>query len=379
MAQRQHQAGERQDQVSEARTKVFHAVSKASGTPDAGQLAAIRRFALDDIPAEQFVVREYALAHNAIDRDNECFDEPLLAQFAATLLGKGVYIKHPTSWEGDGGPAEGRVYATRIETMSLDEARVLLREPKLTLPPDRTDVQILMAGAFYVRTDENAALLAKHAAGIVGDVSIGFSAKNAPTRVMDDSGIELNVWRWKAPGEALEMSLVWLGAQPGARAVKSATRNEASDMELKDQLDTANARIKTLETEVTGMGGGVSKHAAAKAALGDNAALLDDPAALASLVNAGKAHRDSLVEQLVAADRTKGLLGDDEAVVKAARDEYAGMPIGALERMAKHAAPTATTAVNGGDPAKGSDPAAGAKAAGPFANPLIGGVAVATA
>jgi hypothetical protein len=365
--------------VTEARTKLFRAVSKASGEPDAGQLAAIRRYMLDDVPAEQLVVREYALAHNAIDRDNECFDEPLLAQFASSLLGKGVYIKHPTGWTGDGGPAEGRVYATRIETMSLEEARTLLREPKLTLPPDRTEVHLLMAAAFYVRTDENAALLAKHAAGIVGDVSIGFNTKNAPTRVIDDSGIELNVWRWKAPGEALEMSLIWLGAQPGARAIKSA-RTEANDMELKEQLDAANAEITTLKSANTATKESAGKFDAAKAALGDNAVLLDNPAQLAALVTAGKSHRDTLAEQLVAADRTKGLLGDDEAAVKAAREEYAGMPISALERMAKHAAP----AKGAGGSIVGSDPNAPApigdvKATGPFANPLIGGAAVATA
>lgn len=360
--------------MTEARTKLFRAIGKASGTPDAGQLTAIGRYTLDDIPAEQLVVREYALAHNAIDRDNECFDEPLLAQFAATLLGKGCYIKHPTSWQGDGGPAEGRVFATRVDTMSLDEARALLREPKLTLPPDRTEVQILLASAYYVRTDENAALLAKHAAGIVGDVSIGFQTKHAPERVIDDSGIELNVWRWKAPGEALEMSLVWLGAQPGARAVKSA-RTEANDMDLKEQLTTAEERIKTLEGERDTAKADAGKFDAAKAALGDNAVLLESPAQLAALVTAGKSHRDALVETLVAADRTKGLLGDREDEVNAARAEYASMPIGALERMAKQvAAPSGTQpakgAVTSGDP---NTPPPGGKAteAGLFDNPAL--------
>lgn len=364
--------------MTEARTKLFRAVGKASGTPDAGQLAAIARFTLDEIPAEQLVVREYALAHNAIDRDGECFDEPLLAQFASSLLGKGVYIKHPTGWTGDGGPAEGRVYATRVDTMSLEDARALLREPKLTLPPDRTEVHLLMANAYYVRTDENPALLVKHAAGIVGDVSIGFSTKNGPVRVLDNEGIELNVWRWKAPGEALEMSLVWLGAQPGARAVKSA-RTEANDMELKDQLDAANSRIKTLETDAGKAAEATTKHDAVKTALGASAPLLDDPAQLAALVTAGKAHRDSLVDQLVAADRAKGLLGDDEPAVTAAKAEYASMPIGALERMAKHAAPAKTApGITGSDP-NAPAPAGGNKDAGPLANPLIGGAAVATA
>lgn len=365
--------------MTQARTKLFTAVSKAAGgTPDADQLAAVRRFMLDDIPAEQLVVREYALAHNAIDRDNECFDEPLLAQLSTTLIGKGVYIKHPTGWNGDGGPAEGRCYASRVDVMSLEDARKLLREPNLTLPPDRTDVHVVMANAYYVRTDENGALLAKHSAGIVGDVSIGFSTKNAPVRVYDADGRELNAWRWKAPGEALEMSLVWLGAQPGARAVKSATRNEDNDVELKEQLDAANAEINTLKTAAQVGAEEVTKFKAVKTALGDNAVLADNPEQLAALVTAGKSRRDALVDQLVAADRTKGLVGDDDAAVKAAREEYVAMPLTALERLAKHAAPTAPTqGVTGGDP--NTPTPGGNKATGVLANPLIGGVAVATA
>jgi hypothetical protein len=362
--------------VTEARTKQFRAVGKASGVPEAAQLAAIRRYTLDDIPAEQLVVREYALAHNAIDRDNECFDEPFLAQLAATLQGKGVYITHPTGWSSDGGPAEGRVFETRVERMTLEAARTLLREPQLTLPPDRTDAEVMFATAYYVRTDENGAFLAKHAAGIVGDVSVGFTAKNPPVRVLDAAGIELNVWRWKAPGEALEMSLVWLGAQPGARAVKSA-RNEANDMDPNDKTPTADQqRIKTLEGEVTKAATTVAKHDALKAALGDaNAVLLDNPAELVALVTAGKAHRDGLVDALIANDRTKGALGDDEAAVSAARTEYAAMPIGALQRLAKHATPAAAPAAPAtasGDP-NGTTAPGGTKGAadGVFANPLI--------
>jgi hypothetical protein len=364
--------------VTQTRAKTFSLRSKALATATTEQLAAINAFTLREFGADEVAVREFVLAHNCIDRDKECFDEALLADFARSLPGKGVFIKHPQGWDGDSGPGEGRVFAATVEQMTLDAARVLLRQPDLVLPPDRSMVSLLKSSAYFARTSENDALLTKMDAGIVSDVSIGFTATDY-VRLKGADGIELNAYRIVGPGEALEQSLVWLGAQPGARAIKHATRTtEANDMDLQKNLDDANARIKALEGDKAAGEAAVATVTAAKSALGDNAVLLDSPAQLAALVAAGKSHRDALVEQLVAADRTKGLVGDDEAAVKAARDEYAGMPIGALERLAKHAAPAAPAGtVRGSDP---NAPKPDNKAAGGlFGNPLIGGAAAANA
>ncbi len=354
------------------------AVVKAAGVPDESQLAAIRAHTLRDFTAEELVVREFALAHNAIDRDKEVFSVGILSDFAATLPGKGVFIRHPSGWDGDSGPGEGKVFAARLERMSHDEARALLREPGLQFPPDHPDAAILMADAYYVRTPENEAFLLKLDAGIAGEVSIGFRGGESE-RVKGPDGIELNVWRWKSPGTALEMSHVWLGAQPGARATKQSPRNPPEETAMNEQevkaLREENAQLKSASDA------GVKAVAALgelRKALGENATLLDAPghAHLASLVTAGLAYRKSLIDDIVVADRHAGITGDSEAEVKAAAELYGSLPTDKLEALRKRYVallPGKASGIAGGDP-NGGKPGTGqnkAIAGTPAANPLI--------
>lgn len=340
--------------MSQAHHKTYALRQKSTGTATEAQLAAINTLTLREFSADEVVVREFVSAHNAIDRDKECFDEQLLGDFARTAPGKGVFIRHPGSWDGDSGPGEGRIFEASIEQIGLDEARKLLRQPDLTLPPDRSMVSLLKTQAFFVHTAENDALMTKMDAGIVSDVSIGFNASER-NRIKGPDGIELNAWRWVGPGECLEQSLVWLGAQPGARAIKHATRtHEESDMDLQPQLDAANAENTTLKAAAQTASADVAKHAALKTALGDNATLLETPEQLVSLVDAGKAYRDSLVETIVKADRADGTLADDDKAVGDARKEYAAMPLRALKSLAARAEKSmeggAESRVTGGDP-----------------------------
>jgi hypothetical protein len=299
---------------------------KAAEAADDAALAAIRAYTLRDFAADELQVREYVLAHNCIDRDNEIFDEGVLDDFARTLPGKGVYIKHPSSWQGDGGPAEGRVYATSTKTMSLDEARTLLREPDLQRPPDRSMVKLLRARAFFAKTPDNASLLIKQDAGIAGDVSIGFTAQSLQ-KVMDTQGNELTARRWMGPAKALEMSLVWLGAQPGARAVKGATHESPETpetplekvMDIKQEdFDALNAKAASGEKATTAL-------AAIKTALGDDAALVENPAQLKAYVADAKAFKASLVDEVIALERQLKMTGDtpeDMAATKAFLGEF---------------------------------------------------------
>ena len=76
---------------------------KAAGvdiTPEV--LAKINKFAIKPLTAEEVYVRKFIMAHNAVDRDNERFSEPLLDDFAKTFPGKSFLIGHDRSALGVG-------------------------------------------------------------------------------------------------------------------------------------------------------------------------------------------------------------------------------------------------------------------------------------
>lgn len=224
------------------RKSVKLSATNTAGAPTPDQLKAINGYALAEMGADQVYVRTAYLAHNGIDRDHEVFDDALLDDFARTLPGKGMFVRHPGGWDGDSGPGVGRWFAAQVVSVSLDEARVRLREPNLQFPP-ATAVAKLLEASFYVpRTNKNANLLDDIDAGVAGDVSIGFSAADR-TSIRDANGNEIAM-RLLGPGEAAEGSLVWLGAQPGARVHKSTSRgNVISEREMLLQ------KIKKLERD----------------------------------------------------------------------------------------------------------------------------------
>lgn len=331
--------------MSQMRHKTLHLQVKSAGAPTDAQLTAIGAYTLADVPPEKLYVRTFALAHNAIDRDNEAFDDSLLADFARTLPGKGLFIKHPTGWDGDSGPGKGRWFGAELQHMPLDEARTLLREPDLQWPPGITTATLLMASVYLVRTASNSDLLDEIDAGIVSDVSIGFTAKRGGP-LIDEEGREMAARRLTSPGEALEGSLVWLGAQPGARAIKGAHSNpdEDPDMNLQEQLEAQKAENLKLQQQLDT---NPSKKALTdlRTALGDDAHLIDKPELLAGDIKAMKAHRDELIDGIVVAERQLGMLGDDEETVKAAKAIYASFATDRLQQLAKHYAarvPTGT-------------------------------------
>lgn len=341
------------------------AIRKAAGDPSADQLAAIRTYTLAELSPDQVYVRTFAVAHNAIDRDNECFDESLLSNYAETLPGKGVFIKHPSGWDGDSGPGKGRCFGAHVERMSHDEARTLLRAPSLQWPPGSDTAVVLMADAYIVRTASNADLLLEIDAGIVSDVSIGGTVKDRE-RVTDAEGRELNVWRLTGPGEALEFSFVWLGAQPGARAVKHAHRIEDDTMPTEEQYQAEKSARTAAETKATNL---QTELDAAKPshdivlglrkALGDNAHLIEKPDDLAASVKAAATFRTDLVDSIVKHERQLGLCDDDEESVTAAKAIYSG---DTLERLQDRAQRLEKQATKGGrmppsNAQRGNDPA----------------------
>jgi hypothetical protein len=324
-----------------------------TGAPDEADLARIRSFTLRDFGAEELYVRTFVIAHNAIDRDNECFDEGFLDTLARTLPGKGCFEKHPMSYDGDTGMPEGLWFNAYTERMPQADARKVLRTPDLQFPPDRADAVLLMASMFMPVMAENAPMRTKLDAGM-GFVSVGFST-DTRTPIRDAAGRELTATRLgtSGKGEALEASLVWLGAQPGARAVKSATPpSKGTPMDPQIKLDAANAEITTLKATVATAQAKAARLDEIETAFGDQKGLLANvPALLASVADA-KSYREHLVEEVVGAQRVAGMIKADKpedlAAIKAA---YAAMPVAQLKTLAAN-----LPSVKGAARIPGSDP-----------------------
>jgi len=243
-------------------SKVFNTKVIGNGkeaTPE--QLAQINKFSLVDLKPEQVYVRRFLMCHNAIDRDRERFNEILLEDFAKTLPGKGFFVEgHPSSWSGKGGPGEGRFFNAMTEMMTPEQFKKLTHED-CVLPENVKQVKVLWADAYTLKLESNADTLAKIDAGIYCFASIGF---NAPLMDVTDERGNMKYGEYQSKGEALEGSLVWLGAQPGAAAQKCAdcknnkegsmnqapTKKEGAKMEIKDFIKNLSVKIgKTFSDE----------------------------------------------------------------------------------------------------------------------------------
>lgn len=320
--------------MTTSHTKALKAVGcKGAGDPSTEQLAAINGYALKELTADEVYVRTMYLAHNAIDRDKEVFDDALLRDFAKTLPGKGLFIKHPRSYDGDSGPGEGLFFEAKLLEMSFEEARAKLKEPTLMWAPSEEKALILEASFYAVRTEENKTLLAKIDAGIAGHVSIGFSASEY-TPIKDDANNRI-ASRWHAPGSADEGSIVWLGAQNGARIHKNASpnnpANEDTDMDwekkakdLETELDTTKSALTTAQNDAQGHKTKAANFDAVCKALGGDELTVDE---ITTLAQDGKSYRDDLVGDLVTLKRQKGLVGDTEDAETEAKAFYKSMPL----------------------------------------------------
>ncbi len=280
---------------------------------DADALALVNRYALVPQTAADVVIRKMYLAHNAIDRDDEAFDNELLTCFARTLPGKGVFVKHPSGWNGDGGPGLGLFIKCDIIEMSHAEACKLLETP-LMFPDNHKTARILDATFFILKTSDSEDLIKRIDAGVARFTSIGFSAASR-----DDASTSTGtIFRLiKGPGEAREGSFVWLGAQPGAGIHKGADdapkptsisekgNNTMTEEELKrfnefkHLASEAESKAATAERELSSI----------KTALGDH---VQDIPALLKTAEMGVQHKTSLIEDVIAAERLAGLLGDGE-------------------------------------------------------------------
>lgn len=267
----------------------------AGKTVSDDQIAKINKFALVQLKPEQVYVRRYLMAHNGIDRDRERFAEDLLNDFSETLPGKGFFVEgHPSSWSGKGQPGEGRFYAAATEAMTPEEFKNITHE-EIALPEGIGKAKVLWGDAYLLKLDSNADILAKIDAGIYSFISIGFKA---PLVDVTDKNGNVIYGEYRSMGQAMEGSLVWLGAQPGAVAIKA--HNSAAGDAERDNLILEGKKMKEfLERLSEKIGQAFSE----KQAVDEIAALVAQKDAkireLEPHAADGKAYRKHLVDDLL--------------------------------------------------------------------------------
>jgi len=298
------------------------------------QLAKINTFALEPLSAEQVYVRRYLVAHNGIDRDRERFSDELLDQFAETLVGKGMFLSgHPGGWNGDGSPGSGRWFDAGTELMSPAEFKQLTGE-EIRLPDGVSQAKVLWGESYLLKTlpyiKEWTELID---AGIVTFVSVGF---NAPRKsVTDDNGNYL-YGEYYPNGEALEASLVWLGAQPGASA-KSMQGTQPDEPE-----PTKETRMKVLQQlgKALGLKDALTEENLVdqvKAVIDEKDALItardEEISGLKAAAADGQAYRKSLVDDAIRFGSLIDEVPTDEDGQKAEAEFLGGLPIERLKSM----------------------------------------------
>ncbi len=332
--------------------KLAQATEKSDGSPSPEQLVLINQYTLKSLASTDVYVRKFIVSHTALDRDKEIISDGLLKDIGDTLAGKGLFIKHPMSFDGDTGPGIGKWFETEVITLSLDDARKQLGEVEFA--PEATTAKILYASAYIARTDKHANTIADIDAGVISFVSASFSYSDQ-FPIEKDGEVMGSMLSGK--GEAHEASLVWLGAQPGARAIKAANPNQPNTGDdMSKELET---KIKTLNTEKDGLQTQLTTEKAAKEnaetklkaftdVLGDHS-----PEAVKGFIALQTTAKNAVIDSLVAFDRNAKTCGDDDAAIKAATTKYTVYPFDALQQLNaanKAANPANGKGITGGDP-----------------------------
>jgi hypothetical protein len=193
--------------------KSFEDVQQTAIKAEEPDLAAIRKYALREVTAEEIWTGSMKLCHDRVDRTFERFPKAYLERFAATLPGKSVLPGHDYS-----ALPLGRFYAADVV-------------------PDTEGNHLRVR--YYL--PKESPLVSQIELGVLKDVSIGF---NAGKRLCDLCAKEWDFQHDHFPGqeydgkqctltyceseahkaEAMEGSFVWCGAQPGAEAVAMAAK-----------------------------------------------------------------------------------------------------------------------------------------------------------
>jgi len=286
----------------------------------AGMLAMINNYALAPLTAEQVFVRKFLMAHNCIDRDNECFPNEMLDQFAATMPGKSLLAGHNRR-----DLPRGKWFDASTEEMSCEQFKALTGiDPRM---PDGVDrCKVLWSWAYMVKTPSNEELTQQIDGGVCDHCSIGFAAADCRAVRETPTG-PTKYYQYVSPGEALEGSLVWLGAQPGATAQKAFDKNR--EMEGGTDMKILIAGIGSLSGKSLAVD--ISEETLLneiKTMLAGKDATINE---LKPLADDGKAYRDDLIADMVKFAALIGEITDDEKAKKEEEDFLKTVPIARLK------------------------------------------------
>jgi hypothetical protein len=322
-------------------------------TPD--MIDKINRFSLKPLTAEEVYVRKYLYAHNAVDRDNERFPEKVLDDFAATLPGKSLLKVHDRK-----SLPVGLFFDASTEDMTKDQFKVLTGEDA-RIPEGMNMVKVAWGWIYMLKSPFNEEIMANIDAGVYRHHSPGFRCAD----IMPVKGPYEQVlyWEYVPPGEAVEGSIVWLGAQIGSTVQKAAGDSESEEGHDIDEKTEGGKKVDKLLKKLMRLFPGKSftedglfdeikevfeemkQHARqaldeVKAALAAKTQELETAQAkvteLTPLAADGKAFRDGLISDYVAAKAKLGEVTETPEAQDAVKQVASGYPIEFLKSEVKH-------------------------------------------
>lgn len=227
--------------------KTLNDIKFKSAAISESEWETIQKFLLtpENFKAEDFRTYDSWLAHNAKDRDNERFTVGVLKSFVKSIVGKGVFMEHPSRV---GGLPEGTFYSAELKEVSDGEMiEYLGANPDKNLAKQLGKIREIDGGLYWLfvkmymlADNEN---IRRLDAGIIKDMSISFNAP-AIRDTQDENG--KTMWREyintdEREADAYEGSFVFLGSQYGAGT------KDADNDNKEDKAVWSTAEINTFE------------------------------------------------------------------------------------------------------------------------------------
>lgn len=192
-------------------------------------LEMINQFSKKPLTREEVFTFEITLCDNDVDRDYERFSTAALGRLQTLMLGKTGIFDHEWSAKGQ----KARVFRTEVVH---DAARSTMTGEAYAY---------LQAGAYMLRSQENAELIAEIEAGIKKEVSIGCSVSGAVCSICGEDMSDAKCGHRKGqtydgrvcyailenPTDAYEWSFVAVPAQKNAGVMKRFARSACREQE----------------------------------------------------------------------------------------------------------------------------------------------------